>query len=156
MITAAALAVKWGVLFGFISRCFERQADIYGVRTLAASGLPCNLACRLHTPEQTPNPGTSQPPGDPLCQAAAHVFGETLNDVAALNGIPTESRSWRHGSISSRSRTVVSLAQDPQATARFERRVYWVKLAIFLAALASGLWAAWDLKLWTLLGIDGG
>lgn len=155
VIIAAALAVKWGVVFGWISRCFERQADIYGVRTLAASGMPCRLECKLHTPQETSNPGPSQPAGDPLCLTAAHVFGETLNEVAALNGIPTEARSWRHGSISSRSRTVIRFAQDPLATARFERRVYRVKLAIFLAALASGLWVAWDLKLWTLLGIGG-
>ncbi|MBU0616087.1 MAG: M48 family metalloprotease [Planctomycetes bacterium] len=153
---AAALALKWGILFGWISRCFERQADIYALRTLAASGMPCRIACRLHTSEESPNPGAKREEGDPLCQTAAHVFGETLNEVAVLNGIPTEARSWRHGSISSRSRTVIKLAQDPQATARFERRVYLVKVGIFVAALLSGLWAAWDLKLWTLLGIGGG
>jgi STE24 endopeptidase len=157
-ITAVALvlAFKWGVLFGWISRCFERQADIYGVRTLAASGLPCRIPCRLHSPEAFDNPGRKSEPGDPLCQTAAHVFGETLNEVAVLNGIPTDARSWRHGSISSRSRTVIKFAQDPQATARFERGAYRVKVAIFVAAMASGLWAAWDLRLWTLLGIGGG
>jgi STE24 endopeptidase len=152
VVAAVMLALKWGVLFGWISRCFERQADIYGVRTLAASGMPCHIACRLHMPEHGFNPGSKQR-GDPLCQTAAHVFGETLNEVAVLNGIPTEARSWRHGSISSRSRTVIKLAQDPQATARFERRVYRVKLGIGAAALLSGVWAAWCLKLWTLLGI---
>ena len=156
VIAATVLALKWGVLFGWISRCFERQADIYGVRTLAASGMPCRIECKLHRPEAADNPGDESGPGDPLCQTAAHVFGETLNEVAVLNGIPMEARSWRHGSISSRSRTVIKLAQDPQATARFERRVYRVKVAIFVAALLSGLWAAWDLELWTLLGIGRG
>jgi STE24 endopeptidase len=154
-IAAGVLLFKWGVVFGWVSRCFERQADIYGVRTLAASGMPCRVECRLHPSEQNPNPGVKPPAGDPLCQTAAHVFGETLHEVAALNGIPTEARSWRHGSISARSRTVMKYAQDPLETERFERRVYRVKLAIFGGAVLSGLWAAWNLKLWTLLGIGG-
>jgi len=155
-ITALLLTFKWGVLFGWISRRFERQADIYGVRTLAASGVPCRIPCALHTPADGHNPAGKQSTGDPLCQTAAHIFGETLNEVAVLNGIPPEARSWRHGSISSRSRAVIKLAQDPQATARFERVVYRTQVAIFLTALLSGLWAARDLKLWTLLGLGEG
>jgi STE24 endopeptidase len=154
-IAAVALALKWGVLFGWVSRRFERQADIYGVRTLAASGVPCQIECALHAPGVDANPGGRRSGGDPLCQTAAHIFGETLNEVALLNGIPPNARSWRHGSISSRSRTVIRLARDPQATARCERVVYRVKIAILAAALLSGLWAAWDLELWTLLGFGG-
>ncbi len=153
---ALALSLKWGVLFGWISRRFERQADIYGVRALAASGMPCQIECALHTSVEGGNPGDWRARGDPLCLTAAHVFGETLNEVAVLNGIPPEARSWRHGSISSRSRTVIRLAQDPHATACFERVVYRVKIAIFVTALLCGLWAAWDLRLWTLLGLGGG
>ncbi len=155
VIAAVVLTLKWGGLFGWISRCFERQADIYGVRTLAASGVPCKIACELHSPAETGNPSGTRSSGDPLCMTTAHIFGETLNEVALLNGIPTEARSWRHGSISSRSRTVIKFAQDPWATARFERKVYRIKAAIFVGALLSGLLAAWDLKLWTLLGIGG-
>lgn len=145
---AIVLTLKWGVVFGWISRRFERQADIYGVRTLAASGIPCQLPCALHAPSDVDNPG-----GDPLCQTAAHVFGDTLNEVAKLNGILPEARSWRHGSISSRSRTVIRLAGHPHETARTERVVFRVKVAIFAGALVSALAAVWDFRLWTLLGI---
>ncbi|MFQ5807363.1 MAG: M48 family metallopeptidase [Phycisphaerae bacterium] len=155
-VAAAVLTLKWGLLFGWISRRFERQADLYGVRTLAASGVPCQIPCALHSPAAGANPRGQRSVGDPLCQTAAHIFGETLNQVAVLNGIPPEARSWRHGSISSRSRTVIKLAQDPQATARAERVVYRTQLAILLGALLSGLWAVWDLELWALLGFAGG
>jgi len=147
------LGFKWGVLFGWVSRRFERQADIYGVRTLAATGMPCVMECPLHRPLSGGNPEHGRPPGDPLCVTAAHVFGETLNEVALLNGIPPHARSWRHGSIAARSRSVVRLARDPLATAQFERTTYHVKAAILAAALLSGGWAAWELRLWTLLGV---
>jgi len=156
-IVGLVLVLKWGVLFGWLSRQFERQADIYGVRTLTASGLPCHAPCAVHSPEaQAGNPGAAPEAGDALCRTAAHVFGETLNEVAALNCIPPEARSWRHGSISSRSRTVLAFAQDPVAAARFERRVSRVKLAILAAAVLSGVLAAWDLKLWALVRLAGG
>lgn len=155
-LTAGVLAVKWGVLFGWVSRRFERQADIFGVRTLAAAGVPCQLDCQVHRPDHAEDSQDPLRTGSPLCISAAHIFGDTLNDVAALNRIPHEARSWRHGSIASRSRTVIRLAGDPAAVARFERRVHRVKVAIFAAALASGLWAAWDLKLWQMLGIELG
>jgi STE24 endopeptidase len=151
-VVALILAVKWGVLFGWLSRRFERQADVFGVRTLAASGLPCEMPCALHAPAESGNPG-SRPSGDALCQTAAHVFGETLNEVAILNGIPPNARSWRHGSIASRSRTVIRLASDPLATARFERLVRWAKVVLLVVAVVSGLWTVWELQLWTLLGI---
>jgi hypothetical protein len=75
-----------------------------------------------------------------------------LNEVAFLNGIPPGARSWRHSSISSRSRFVQQLAHDPAAARRFERTLYRVKLAILLAAAASGLWAACELRIWRILG----
>ena len=145
------IVVKWGLIFGWISRRFERQADIFGVRTLALSGLPCNSPCKLHAPEEE-NPGPSAK-RNLLCSTAAHVFGDTLNEVAVLNGIAPEGRSWRHGSISSRSRMVQALAQDPAATARVERTARNIKLVIFACALVSSAWAAFELRIWQLCGL---
>jgi len=138
------------VLFGWISRRFERQADVFGVHTLALGGLPCDMPCALHHPTDG-NPAGREAPTT-LCSTAAHIFGDTLNDVALLNGIPPEARSWRHSSISSRSRFVQKLAHDPAAARRFERMLYRVKLAILVTAVASGLWAGWELQIWRVLG----
>ena len=145
------IVAKWGLVFGWISRRFERQADIFGVRTLALIGLPCHGPCKVHSPsDQHLNPSAKR---NLLCSTAAHVFGDTLNEVAVLNGIAPEGRSWRHGSISSRSRTVQALAQDPAAAARVERTTRYIKLAIFLCALGSSLWAAVELRIWQLFGL---
>lgn len=279
---AAVLLFKWGVVFGWISRRFERQADVFGVRALALAGVPCTHACALHRPEaflattpaarhapaaasgtpaspaigpvacasavsgaapgtpassmgpaqgaapsgltpvdaqslpaspppddatpgsnqsqlapSQPPPASIQPPpasshsppapsrtpsaagelvpaplglalasagarraaadarrsgpGDPLCIAAAACFGQTLLDVASLNGIPAEAPSFRHSSIASRARFVDELARDPAATAAFERSVAWAKCGILLAAALSALLAVWVLKLWTIV-----
>jgi STE24 endopeptidase len=142
------LAVKWGVVFGWISRRFERQADVYGVRTLALSGMPCALPCALHAAPG--NPGGAPLTGA-LCATAAHVFADALHEVALLNGIRPEARSWRHSSIASRSQFVEELALHPPRARRFERRVNLIKAGIFVLALVSGVWAAHDLQVWATL-----
>jgi len=140
------LLVKWGVVFGWISRRFERQADVCGVRALTLSGLPCDQPCALHPPstDRPPEPGA-------LCAAAAHVFSDALHDVAALNGMSAEARSWRHSSIASRSRFIQRLALRPAEVRAFERAVRRVKLAIAVAAAGSAAWAAQALGVWAAL-----
>ncbi len=139
------LAIKWGLVFGWVSRRFERQADVYGVRTLALAGMPCAQPCALHTVPG--NPGT--PLTGALCSTAAHVFADALHEVALLNGIRPEARSWRHSSIASRSRFVQELALYPPRAQRFERGVGIIKAGIFVLALIAGIWAAYDLQVWT-------
>jgi STE24 endopeptidase len=148
------LLIKWGVVFTWISRRFERQADMFGVRVLALSGLPCPQACELHRAgDAHPAPN---PLGRALCSTAANVFSNTLNEVAVLNGMAPEARSLRHGSISSRSRTLLRLAADPAAAAAAEKAVARIKAAIIVAAVVCSAWAGWELKLWELLQIHAG
>jgi len=144
---AAVLLLKWFVVFGWISRRFERQADVFGVRTLALAGVPCNAACAYH---QRPEAAADRS-DVPLCSTAASIFGDTLNDVAHLNGIPAEAPSWRHGSISSRSRVLQRLALEPKTTCAFERSVSRVKLGILITAILAGVAAAWSIRVWTIL-----
>ena len=162
------LMLKWGVVFFWISRRFERQADTYGVRTLTRCGLPCTQPCLVHAPQvvgSTPDdsPDTSdeasagtpvQPPrgGDALCTTAAQLFGHALNEVAVLNGIPPEARSWRHSSIASRSRFLQQLAIEPDRNRRFQRLVLGIQVAIVLVAAVVAAWAATALHIWDLLG----
>ena len=48
-----------------------------GGRTLALSGLPCQMPCALHGTAQTD--GATGTGGDRLCSTAANLFGNTLN-----------------------------------------------------------------------------
>ncbi len=141
------LLFKWGVVFSWISRLFEWQADIFGTRTLALAGLPCNGTCALHGAGSPAKPLTDAA----VCATAAQVFSSALNDVAVLNGISPDVGGWRHPSISSRSRFLHKVAQEPAMAARFERRIGWVKLGIAAAALLGCLWAAYEMKLWRVL-----
>ncbi len=145
------VGVKWLLAFGWISRRFERQADVFGVRALELAGLPCFAPCAVHSPGQMPAAPGGRAGGAPLCSTAAHVFGSTLNEVAVLNGIPPEARSWRHSSIASRSRFIQRLARDPLEVQRFERQVRRIQIAILAAAMLVGLWAALELQLWRLV-----
>lgn len=168
LVVAALLTIKWGYFFGLVSRSFERQADVFGVRTVALMSPPCALPCAVHRDRAnaTAPPSPGQPPageaasagphadrdllaGGRLCSSAAELFGDTLNQVAVLNGIPPEAPSWRHGSIASRSRALQRMAQSPAAVARFERRVLVGKLVILAFTLVFALWAAYEMKLWT-------
>jgi STE24 endopeptidase len=144
------LLAKWGLLFGWISRKFERQADVFGVRTLALTGLPCLQPCHAHA--ANPRPARRPGPRAPLCATAAGIYADALYEVARLNGIRPAARSWRHSSIASRSLFLQQLAHDPARVRRFERTVLWIKIAIFVAAVIAGVWAAQDLELWSSLG----
>lgn len=148
LLLGVLLALKWGLLFGWISRRFERQADIFGVRTLALAGLPCNAPCALHQPG---NPAPASHRVEPLCPTAAHIFGDALHEVALLNGIRPEARSWRHSSIASRSRFLQEAAGFPARLRRFERGVRAIKAGILAAASVGAVWGAFDLRLWDSL-----
>ncbi len=128
--------IFWGLGFGWMSRRFERQADLFGARCVTPSEAGCSLPCSVHPDEKTVLTG-----GGRLCATGAAVFASALNRVAALNGIPSEERSWRHSSIGSRIRFLTSLAGDPHRGARFERLIRRVKIAMFaLAIIGSAVW----------------
>jgi STE24 endopeptidase len=143
------MLLKWGVLFGWVSRTFERQADLFGVYTLGLAGVPCEGDCPVHRPV-----GQAAPGRRPMCASAAHVFSDTLNEVARLNNIPADAWSWRHGSIAERSRILQDYALHPARHDAFERSVALLKGGIWLAAIGSTLWAAWELRIWRMAGVD--
>jgi STE24 endopeptidase len=138
------LLVKWGVLFGWVSRRFERQADTFGVRALALAGLPCAQPCELHSGGEN---GGGARLRDPLCRTGAAIFGDALHEVAVLNGIQADARSWRHSSISSRARFVQRLAASPKLYRTFQSRVTLIQGVITLLAAVCALWAAWEMRL---------
>jgi STE24 endopeptidase len=120
----------WTLGFGWVSRRFERQADLYGARCVTPDATKCDRPCGVHLDEEQAAPTDGR-----ICSTAASVFASALHRVAALNGIPTEERSWRHSSIASRIRFLTSLAGDPARARSFERSVERVKLALVTAAV---------------------
>jgi len=137
-----AIASIWAFGFGFISRRFERQADLFGARCVAARNeVECTLPCSVHPGQDG---GDNPPPG--LCATGADLFCDALESVAALNGIPRREFSWRHASIAHRVQHLKTLAGDPEMLAKFERLIRRIKtglLVVCIGGLAVGTVYLW-------------
>ncbi len=133
-----ATAIVWGVGFGWLSRRFERQADLFGAYCVTPPAAECTLPCSVHPDDQTTLSGEER-----VCATGAAVFSSALDRVAVLNGIPLDERSWRHSSIGSRIRFLASLAADPGRAERFERMIRRVKTGLMFLAVVGSAFAAY-------------
>lgn len=125
-----AMIAFWGLGFGWLSRRFERQADLFAARCVTPTRAECPLPCSIHGDNQN-----SVDCGGGVCATGVAVFVSALDRVAVLNGIPHEERSWRHSSIGSRIRFLTSLAGDPRRAIRFERVIGRVKIGMLTLAI---------------------
>ncbi|RJP32824.1 MAG: hypothetical protein C4547_13035 [Phycisphaerales bacterium] len=145
----AMAVVVWGMGFGWVSRRFERQADLFGVRCVTPDAQTCRVPCSVHPSV----PLADDPPASPgrevanhphgVCATAAHWFASALDRVAVLNGIPHEERSWRHSSIGSRIRFLMSLANDPNRAAGFDRLIGRIKTTLWVSSVAGAALATY-------------
>ncbi len=149
LIALAVLLACWLFGFGWLSRKFERQADLYGVRCITPDIKSCPDWCPVHGTATAPqtSSGTSavaelkphdsglRTQASSLCISAASLFGRTLLKIADLNGIPRYAPSWRHGSIDSRCKLLEKFTADPTALARYDRKLWCIKVALLLLAL---------------------
>jgi STE24 endopeptidase len=126
------LAVIWAFGFGWVSRHFERQADLYGARSL----MPRLAESRVECHEYGTQGGVEGEPPDRFA-AAAECFSRALLQIADLNGIPPEARSWRHSSIASRVEQLRRFARDREAMARFDRKLRIIKVVLFVATAVA-------------------
>jgi STE24 endopeptidase len=121
------------VVFGFLSRRCERQADIYGCRTVSCARADC---CGHDTEVEL------VPHARGLCRTGIHIFINALEKVAYLNGIsrdrPGWLQSWQHSTIARRVEFLQHVMDDPALEPRFQRRVGLVKW-ILLIGLVSAL-----------------
>ncbi|HZY89568.1 MAG TPA: M48 family metallopeptidase [Gemmataceae bacterium] len=132
------------VVFGFLSRRCERQADVFGCRAVS-----CRLAdCPGHAD------GAELPPGGRgLCPTGIRTFIRALEKVALVNGISRDKpgflQSWQHSTIARRVEFLQRVLHDPREERRFQRRVAAVKWAMFLV-----LSAALGLLVWSRLPVS--
>jgi hypothetical protein len=128
-----ALGAYIFLVFGFLSRRCERQADIYGCRAVSCSRRDC-----LDHAEGV----ELAPAGRGLCPTGIRTFIDALEKVAFLNGIsrdrPGWLQSWQHSTIARRVDFLQQVLKDPTLEPRFQRRVGFVKWALLLA-LSAGL-----------------
>jgi STE24 endopeptidase len=126
------------LVFGHLSRRFERQADVFGSKVVS-----CELAeCPPHLDldrELDGDPMTASTRGSrlPLCRGGLRTFSQALAIVAQCNGMELGRRSWRHGSIASRIRFLEQLEADPGRERRFQREVAWLRLTLGIVLLLA-------------------
>lgn len=131
------------VVFGFLSRRCERQADIFGCRAVSCLRPDCGGHAE----------GVALAPrGSGLCPTGIRIFIEALEKVACVNGIsrhkPGWLQSWQHSTIARRVEFLQRVLLDPTLEPRFQRTVGLVKWGLFLTLTALLCW------LGTTLGWD--
>jgi STE24 endopeptidase len=139
------------LLFGFLSRRFERQADVFAARTMQAQQPGVSVEeTRTHVGEY-----------------GAALFASALQRVATINNMPTGSyrrweggfrkrcaflmerasdlaHHWLHGSIQERQDYLQRISSDANQTFRFDRFMLRLSLTlVFLLAASCTFW-------WTL------
>src|SRR5579871_684880 len=130
------------VVFGFLSRRCERQADIYGCRAVSCA----HSNCHGH------DAGVEiMSAGRGLCPTGIRTFINALEKVASLNGISRERpgwlQSWQHSTIARRVEFLQGVLADPTLEPRFQRTVMLVKWGLFLSLGALlvilGMYLGW-------------
>jgi STE24 endopeptidase len=145
----ALVGIYLFVVFGYLSRRCERQADLYGCRAVSCGRKDC-LDHMLDRESATP--------GHELCSTGIHTFMDALEKVGHLNGMsrdrPGWLQSWQHSTIARRIDFLHEVLTDQAAEKRFQTRVLLMKCALLLGVGAALLTltqvAAWD----RLVGAD--
>ena len=148
------------LVFGFISRRCERQADVFGCKAVSCA----NPECTGHGPETVLVAG-----GRGLCQTGVRIFVRALERVEEMNGSGRGASSdasrgafawaaglirfvgvwlstWQHGTIAKRIEFLKAL--DVQAERRFQWRVTALRCGLLVLLLAGivgvAVWSGWQ------------
>jgi STE24 endopeptidase len=141
------------VVFGFLSRRCERQADVFGCRAVSCARTDCcghedttELIPTLPAPRGRGVFDVVLRPLQPLkgtglCPTGIRTFIAALEKVARLNGISRDNpgwlSSWQHSTIARRVQFLQDVLTDRALERRFQRRVMLVKTALFVGLVAG-------------------
>jgi Zn-dependent protease with chaperone function len=140
------------LVFGFLSRRCERQADVFGCRAVSCG----DPACTGH------NPDTDFPAaGRGLCPTGIRTFVRALERVELLQGADDPGpqkpaaralrglfgwlRAWQHGPIRRRVGFLMDLIDHPARERHFQRRALAVRVVLMAALLGLLVWLGEDI-----------
>jgi STE24 endopeptidase len=123
----ALLGLYFWIVFGRLSRRFERQADVFGSKVVS-----CDLAdCPPHHDQDHDlSPVPTRGTGRLLCPVGIRIFADALTNVAKCNGLDPAGRSWRHGSIAHRIAFLEGLEHRPDREVHFQRGVKRLRIGL--------------------------
>lgn len=137
-VAVGALGGYFFFVFGYLSRRFERQADLYGCLAVSCGREGCPPHADVNAPEAPLVACRS------LCPVGVRLFIDALANVALLNGLEPSRRSWRHGSIASRIEFLEKVEYIPETEQRFQRRLRGLRAGLLLflgTAMAAAYWS---------------
>jgi STE24 endopeptidase len=152
------------IVFGWLSRVCERQADIAGVRAGSCGNMRCSgheelagrasdgsvlLAGRASDGERE-NPSLARPANKTvLCETGIRAMVMALEAVMGMNGLTAADakksfakrwiawfRSWQHGPPNARIEFLQSLMDKPELAAAHDRKAYRLRWGLALVLIA--------------------
>jgi len=147
LVVAAPLGVLGAylfVVFGWLSRRCERQADLFGARAVSCG----RTDCAVHAPTDFPVRGLA-----PMCPTGIRVFVNALQQVAYVNGLDPHGgdhttflqaawawvRAWQHGPIPARIAFLRGLLVDPARERVAQRRIAVGRWGLLFGLVAATL-----------------
>ncbi|MSR53448.1 MAG: hypothetical protein EXS09_09205 [Gemmataceae bacterium] len=161
VVTVLTTGIYLFVVFGFISRKCERQADVFGCKTVSCS----DPDCIGHGPETS-----LVAKGRGLCRTGVGIFVRALERVEEINGQTREAdrierrgpigwfsgalrfvgislATWQHSTIAKRVAFLKTLPGSNGGEQRFQFQVTLLRWGLFLflagSILAVSLWKGW-------------
>jgi STE24 endopeptidase len=131
------LASYFWIVFGRLSRRFERQADVFGSKVVSCDLANCPPHKDLDHDLSGPPEAGSKSQQPKLCPVGIRIFADALAGVARGNGLDPDGPSWRHGSIAHRISFLEGLEHDPGGERRFQRGVRRMRLLLGLVLLIA-------------------
>jgi STE24 endopeptidase len=140
-----SLGLYFWFVFGYLSRRFERQADVYGSKVVSCGTGDCPPHNDLDNDLAPEHVRVSQLA---LCPVGIRIFADALTSVARSNGLDRSNHSWRHGSIANRIAFLEGLERHPEREHRFQRGVRRLRLGLgFIlttAVVISAVFQIWE------------
>jgi Zn-dependent protease with chaperone function len=133
------------LIFGWVCRRFERQADTFAVQHLACDSSAAAISTA--TGDATVNPTHTDVPTEPsVTPQAALALCSALELISELNNVDPERPSWRHGSIAWRQRYLMSLIGRPANRLPIDRLVRRLKVAAALLVIGGVTLETWRMQ----------
>jgi Zn-dependent protease with chaperone function len=150
VLTVIATGCYLFVVFGFISRRCERQADVFGCKAVSCPQVTC---------EGHDHDTQLVPAGASLCRTGVRTFVRALERVEEVNGMARQSMqssrglfgrmagvlrlmgvwlaTWQHSTIEKRMAFLRTLADEPERERSFQRKVTALRWGLMLLLVAG-------------------
>jgi STE24 endopeptidase len=146
VLNSSVISFTWGailfaimiIVFGYLSRRLERQADVFAARMMEV-----NWGWNGAQVSEAPQVGVEQ---SYVGQKGSALFAAALNRVAFVNNIPIRARGLFHPSIANRLFYLEEMSRDPAKTSRFDqvmRRLYVFMIVVLLTCALASVRTMW-------------